>query len=183
MKKMIMMVLLIALILPLAALKVGGVDLPDKLTLGEENLVLNGAGVRTKVIIKVYAGGLYLPAKSDNAANILSEESAISVRMHFIYKEVDEAKLIEAWNEGFVNGGFEAKFAVEIARFNKLFKAPAKKGDIYDIAYLPGTGVQVIKNNVVIGTIENPAFRKAVFSIWLGEKTALPGLKKDMLGN
>jgi hypothetical protein len=177
-----MILLVIAMFLPLAAEKIGGVILPDKLTLGEENLILNGGGVRKKIIIKVYSCGLYLPAINSNVTNILEAKTAISVRMHFIYKEVDQAKLIEAWNEGFVNGGFQNQFAVEIAKFNKMFNAPAKKGDVYDIAYLPAKGLQVIKNGIEVGTIKSPGFRKAVFSIWLGDNSALPKLKKAMLG-
>ena len=182
MRKIIMILLVIAMFLPLVAEKIGGVILPDELTLGEEDLILNGGGVRKKVIIKVYTGGLYLPAKANNATSILNAETAISVRMHFIYKKVDQAKLIDAWNEGFVNGGFQNQFAVEIGKFNKMFNAPALSGDIYDIAYLPAKGVQVIKNGIEVGTIESPGFRKAVFSIWLGENSALPKLRNAMLG-
>jgi len=73
------------------------------------------------------------------------------------------------------------QFAIETSRFNAMFNQPAVKGDVYDIVYLPETGVQVIRNNVVLGTIDNPGFRKAVFSIWLGDDTALPKLKEDLL--
>jgi hypothetical protein len=182
MKKTIVLVMILAVILPLLALNVGGVILPDKMTLGKETLVLNGGGLRKKLIIKVYAGGLYLPAKSNNSAKILADTGAIAFRMNFIYKEVSKDQLVDAWTEGFINSNFEKKYAVEIAKFNKLFSEPAKKGDIYDITYQPGIGVQVIKNNKVLGTIDNPGFRAAVFSIWLGEKTALPELKSALLG-
>jgi len=73
------------------------------------------------------------------------------------------------------------EFAIETSRFNALFNEPAKKGDVYDIVYLPEIGVQVIKNKVVLGTIENSDFRRAVFSIWLGDDTALPKLKEKLL--
>ena len=43
------------------ALKIGGKSLPDTMTLGDTELVLNGAGLRKKLVIKVYAGALYLP--------------------------------------------------------------------------------------------------------------------------
>ena len=47
------------------AAEVGGVRLDDKATVGGQELVLNGAGVRTRAIFKVYVGSLYLPAKAD----------------------------------------------------------------------------------------------------------------------
>ena len=181
MKKIIIVLLVMIMALPVFAMKMGGVILPDKLEIENEDLTLNGAGLRKKVIIKVYACGLYLPQKSNSSEEILAANDAIAIRMHFIYNKVDQKKLIVAWNEGFEKTGALQEFAIETSRFNALFNEPAKKGDKYDIVYLPETGVQVIKNKVVLGTIENSDFRRAVFSIWLGDDTALPKLKENLL--
>lgn len=181
MKKILIIAMLIFILMPLTAKRVGGVLLPDSYYISGEKLDLNGAGLRKKVIIKVYAGGLYLPKPSKNAEEILDANTAINLRMHFIYNEVDQEKLITAWNEGFSAGGFADNFAKEITEFNALFSEPALKGDIYDIAYFPEEGVKVVKNDKVLGIIKNPAFRKAVYSIWLGENTSLPKLKKALL--
>ena len=181
MKKLVIFAMIALMIIPLLAVKVGGVLLPDNLKFGENDLSLNGAGLRKKVVIKVYACGLYLPQKSKSATAILAGDGAIAIRMDFIYKKVDQKKLIAAWNEGFAKTGALQQFAIETSRFNAMFNQPAVKGDVYDIVYLPETGVQVIRNNVVLGTIDNPGFRKAVFSIWLGDDTALPKLKEDLL--
>ncbi len=43
-----------------SAATIGGVDLADGSTAGGQKLVLNGAGLRKKLFIKVYAAGLYL---------------------------------------------------------------------------------------------------------------------------
>ena len=43
-----------------AAREVGGVRFEDQLTLADQALVLNGVGMRVKMIIKVYAVGLYV---------------------------------------------------------------------------------------------------------------------------
>lgn len=182
MRRLVVVILVFLMLLPLLAKKVGGVNLPDQISIENEDLVLNGAGLRKKVIIKVYACGLYLPAQDNSSYNILNAQTAINIRMHFIYNEVDQEKLITAWNEGFDNAGYTSKFSEEITAFNMIFNEPAKKDDIYDIAYIPGIGVQVTKNDVVLGRIEDPAFRKAVFSIWLGDNSALPKLKSALLG-
>ncbi|MDP8219836.1 MAG: chalcone isomerase family protein [Candidatus Stygibacter frigidus] len=181
MKKLITVILVVILSIPLFALKIGGVELPNVLNISNQDLVLNGAGLRKKFVIRVYACGLYLPQKNDSSAEILLSDEPIAIRMNFIYNKVEQEKLITAWNEGFAKTGALQEFAVETARFNALFNEPAKKGDVYDIVYLPETGVQVIKNKVVLGTIENSDFRRAVFSIWLGDDTALPKLKEDLL--
>lgn len=52
----------------LDAASVAGVTLPDTATVGSTRLVLNGLGLRTKFVLKVYVAGLYLPQKSSDAA-------------------------------------------------------------------------------------------------------------------
>src|SRR5438046_9743491 len=46
------------------AADVGGIKLDDKTSVGGQELVLNGAGIRTRAMFKVYVGSLYLPAKA-----------------------------------------------------------------------------------------------------------------------
>ncbi len=170
----------------IAGTDVGGKKLPDSITIGEHKLVFNGAGLRKKLFIKVYAGALYLNAKSKNRAAVLAADEAMAVRMHFIYNGVGPDKLTEAWNEGFdaALGANKASQQKHIDAFNKLFTAEAKTDDIYEIAYLPGKGVQVIVNGKVIGTVNGGLeFKKAVFGIWLGEKSALKDLGDAMLGS
>ena len=52
------------------AADVGGVKLADKMSVGGQELVLNGAGIRTRAIFKVYVGSLYVPAKAATNAEI-----------------------------------------------------------------------------------------------------------------
>ena len=47
------------------ALDVGGVRVPDTAKIGNAELALNGAGIRTRAIFKVYVGALYLPQAPD----------------------------------------------------------------------------------------------------------------------
>src|SRR5215472_15511440 len=54
------------------AAEVAGVKLDDSMTVSGTQLVLNGAGIRTKLGAKVYVAGLYLPAKSADADSIIN---------------------------------------------------------------------------------------------------------------
>src|SRR6185437_13928195 len=47
-----------------SAADIGGVRVEDKASLGGQELVLNGAGVRRKVVFNVYVASLYLPQKA-----------------------------------------------------------------------------------------------------------------------
>ncbi|MFC1489491.1 chalcone isomerase family protein [Thermodesulfobacteriota bacterium] len=164
--------------------EIGGVDLPDSLTAGKDTLLLNGAGLRKKFIIKVYAGGLYLFKKNDDPKKIIAAYEPMAIRMHFIYDGVSSEKLVETWNEGFENatGGNISPIKAEIDMFNAMFTEEAKKNDIYDIIYIPGQGVSVYMKDALKGTIKGLDFKKALFSIWLGDKPADKKLKKGMLG-
>jgi hypothetical protein len=166
------------------AMEIGGVHLPDTLMAGKHPLLLNGAGLRKKVFIKVYAGGLYLEQKLNNPQKIIEADAPMAIRMHFVYDGVSSKKLIDAWNEGFFNGtgGNITPIKAEIDTFNSFFKTEAKKNDVYDIIYLPQQGVSVFIKGELKGTIKGIDFKKAAFSIWLGEKPADKNLKKGMLG-
>jgi len=68
-------VAIVALILSsvLHAAEVGGVKLDDKISLGGQELVLNGAGIRTRAIFKVYVASLYVPQKTADPAGVLAK--------------------------------------------------------------------------------------------------------------
>jgi len=185
MKKLLAMVLVVFMMSPMAVAKqVGNVILPDTLTAGMDELVLNGADFRKKLFIKVYAAGLYLKEKQTDPQKIMDADTPMAIRMHFVYSEVSSKKLVDAWNEGFINGtgGNIAPIKTEIDTFNSFFFQEAKKNDIYDIIYVPDKGVSVYIKGELKGTIKGLDFKRAVFSIWLGEKPADAKLKKKMLG-
>jgi len=185
MKRLLIIFLAVLMLTPMAfAAQIGTVTLPDSLMAGADTLLLNGAGFRKKLFIKVYAGGLYLKQKSADAQTIIDADDPMAIRMHFIYDGVSSKKLIDGWNEGFNNatGGNVATLKTEIDQFNAFFTEEAKKNDIYDIVYLPGEGVRVSFKGELKGTVKGLDFKKALFGIWLGEKPADGKLKKGMLG-
>ena len=183
-KRLLIMVLASLMMTSLAAAKeIGGAKLPDSIVVGEDTLLLNGAGLRKKFFIKVYAGGLYLKQKNQYAQKIIEADEPMAVRMHFIYDGVSSKKLTDGWNEGFgkATGGNILPIKEEIDQFNACFTDEVKTNDIYDIIYNPGQGVSVFFKGTLKGTIEGLDFKKALFSIWLGKKPADSGLKEGML--
>lgn len=166
------------------AKEIGGVNLPDSLMAGQDKLILNGAGLRKKFIIKVYAGGLYLMQKDNDPKKIVDADAPMAIRMQFIYDGVSGKDLVDTWNEGFANatGGNISPIKAEIDKFNGYFIEEAKKNDIYDIIYIPGTGVNLFIKGKLMGIIKGYAFKNALFSIWLGDIPADKNLKKGMLG-
>jgi len=184
-KRFLIAILALQMVSPLAfAMEVGNVHLPDSLKVGENSLILNGAGFRKKLFIKVYAGGLYLQEKQSDPGVIIEADEPMAIRMHFVYHKVSGKKLIKAWNEGFEKAteGNVASLKSRIETFNSFFKEDAKKNDIYDLIYIPGHGVDVYIKRALAGTVQGLDFKKALFAIWLGDKPADSRLKKKMLG-
>ena len=67
----------------LQAAEVAGVKLDEQIKVGAGELVLNGAGLRTKVFVKVYVGALYVTQKSNTPAGLLDAATPrrMSLRM------------------------------------------------------------------------------------------------------
>lgn len=183
-------ILFIALLLTLSgieasAMKIAGVDVPQSVTTENKELLLNGAGIRKKLFIKVYVGSLYLTAKQTTAGKVLADPGAKSIVMNFLYKEVSTKKLVDGWNKGFTDNSSAKEIKAlqgRINQFNNLFTT-VYKGDEIRLDYLPGTGTQVRINGKIKGTVPGEDFHQALLKIWLGSKPAEQNLKDVMLGN
>ncbi len=167
------------------AAEVAGVSLPDKITLADgSQLKLNGAGVRKKFFVTVYAGGLYVSKRSSSVDSILANPDGKRVIMHFLYKEVEKDNLTHGWDKGFEKNLTEEEFSKvkdRLAKFNDMFET-VHKGDVIRLDYLPKRGTQVWVNGKLKGTVKGKDFSRALLKVWLGKKPADKGLKKSMLG-
>ena len=168
-----------------AAREIAGVAVPESVTLKNKALVLNGAGIRKKLFMKIYVCALYLTAKRTAASEILADPEAKRIVMSFLYKEVGVERQVEGWNKGFRdnNSGEELKGLQDrINLFNSLFTT-VRKGDVIRFDYMPEEGTQVWINDTLNGTVPGEDFFAALLKIWLGPKPAEASLKDALLGN
>jgi hypothetical protein len=168
------------------AVEVAGVSLADSVLVGAQDqaLLLNGAGVRKKVFVKVYVGALYLQQKKSEPQAILDDAGPKRMVMHFLYKEVGAKKLADAWSEGFHgNQGAEEMRGLKerLEQFNALFPT-VHRGDRIEIDLLPDRGTVVRLNGKELGSVAGADFARALLEVWLGAKPADKGLKKALLG-
>src|SRR5690554_7143853 len=63
--------------LPSQALTIKGVDVKDTMTLENQKLVLNGAGIRTKWFVEGYIAALYLNEKTSDAQAVIEADEPI----------------------------------------------------------------------------------------------------------
>ena len=173
----------LAIAIPAFALTLAGVNLDDHVTVNGQTLVLNGAGLRKKLFIKVYVGGLYLPAKQSNAAAILGADTPRRQVMHFLYS-VSKAQMCDAWEEGLEQNTKNASAEVK-SSFKTLcsWMEPIPKGNRLVLTYVPGSGTTVEINGKAKGTLPGKATADAILATWIGPDPA-PGqdFKKGVLG-
>ena len=177
--------LAVLLSVPAAARTVEGVSLPETTTARDgSELVLHGAGVRTRFFFDIYVGALYLPATGQPATGILESDQAGRVEMHFLYDEVGREKLADAWRTGFRDNNPESvRSAIgdRLSAFVDFFPA-AVEGDAFVMEYVPGEGTQVRVNGQPRGTIEGDIFFRALLAVFLGPEPADQDMKQGLLG-
>jgi len=173
-----------ALSAPASALTVEGVDLPDTYSAMDTELKLNGAGTRSKWFMDLYVGGLYVPETIDDGQAIINADEPQAITLHIISGMITSDKMKSATMEGFENstGGDLSAIQDDVDTFLDVFSEEIKDGDVFDLVYLPGEGVRVLKNGEERGTIGDLEFKKALFGIWLSDEPAQEDLKEKMLG-
>ncbi len=166
------------------AADVGGVKLDDKVSVGGQELVLNGAGTRTRAVFKVYVGSLYLPAKANTLASVLAKGPR-RVQMNLL-RNLSPDQLVDALVDGLKDNTSEAEFAAikgetdQLVTIMKSF-GEVKEGNIVALDFIDG-GTRVALNGQAKGTIPGEPFNQALTRIWIGDKPVQGDLKKAMLG-
>jgi hypothetical protein len=164
------------------AATVAGVTIDDQITVNNQKLILNGAGLRKKLMFKVYTGALYLPTRQTNPTSIITADTSRRMVMHFLM-DVDKGKIAEAWTEGLVNTP-NASPEVKTA-FTSLasWMEDMEEGQNIVMTYVPGIGTTVEVAGKNKGTLGGKAVADAILSTWIGAKPG-PGadFKKSILG-
>lgn len=186
MKRYLVTLLLAVAVFSALAAEVHGVKVDDTAQVGDSLLVLNGAGVRTKMIFKVYVGALYLAAKKTEAASVIADAGGKRVSLHML-RGLSAEKLAHALDEGLEDNNSAAELtalAPQIKAFRQHITSggAVKEGDVIVLDYIPGKGTQASLNGKALGTTEGDAFNQALLKIWLGEHPVDADLKKAMLG-
>jgi len=170
-----------------AAIDVAGIKFDDTATVGGQALKLNGAGIRTKIVFKVYALGLYLPEKKTTVGDVLATPGAR--RIHIVsMRDLTSDEFGDAFMKGLngnTDGAERTRLLPQTKTFGEMFAAipGLKKGDVLLVDWVPGTGTVCTLNGRKIGeTVQDVAFYNAILRIWLGENPADGSLKPKLLG-
>jgi hypothetical protein len=172
---------------PVGAAEIAGVKLEPTVRVGNQDLKLNGAGIRHRAIFKVYVAGLYLPEVRKSPPEILTLPGARRVTLVML-RDLSNEELARAFIAGVTknsNRDENAKIIPQLQTFGEIFASipELKKGDVLTTDWVPGSGTVIHVNGKKIAEpIPDLAFYNALLRIWLGEKPADAGLKTALLG-
>jgi hypothetical protein len=170
-----------------SAAEVAGVKFDDSVNVAGKELKLNGAGLRTKVIFKVYAAGLYLADKKTTVPEVLASTGPRRVSITML-REVSSDEFGKSFMEG-LNSNTDkverTRILPQTMKFGEVFAQiqTLKKGDQMLLDWIPGEGTQCYLNGKKLGDLmPDVAFYNAVLRIWLGDKPVDSSLKPALLG-
>lgn len=166
----------------LQAGSLAGVTMPDTQQVAGKTLALNGLGLRTKYMVKVYVAGLYLEQKSSDADAIIKADAPKRIVLQFVHG-ASKGQMSDAFNESFNDNTPEAVKTMK-PDIDKLLGAidAVKVGDQMIFTYVPGTGTTYAMNGQDKVTIPGAAFGQVMFSVWFGPKPPTADCKKGLLG-
>lgn len=184
MRKLIIALLALGTAATALAAEVGGVRLDDQVSVGGQELLLNGAGVRTRFMLKVYVASLYLSKKAADLPAVLAAGPR-RIQMNLL-RNLSPEQLVDALVEGLHENNPAPEMSAikvqtdQMVAIIKAFKE-VKEKDVVTLDFVDGA-TKVSLNGESRGAIVGEAFNKALTRVWLGDKPVQADLKKAMLG-
>lgn len=170
-----------------APVELAGVRYPPTVQVAGTALTLNGAGIRWRLVVRVYTAGLYLATK------VNTPEAALSApgpkRLHVVMlRDIDGNDLGKLFTRGMQDNSTREAFGKSIPgtlRMAELFAAKKRlaQGEHFSVDWIPGQGTQILINGKAQGEpIAEPEFFQSLMRIWLGSSPADASLKDALLG-
>ncbi len=171
-----------------AVTEIANVKLEDTITVAGAKLQLNGAGIRYKGPFKVYVGDLYTTKKVSNLDELIAAPGPKRLTMTFL-REINSAdfgKLLTRGMEDNVSKTELSKIVPGMIKMGDIFAANKAfaPGDVCALEWDPAKGLSIwAKGKLQAEPFQDPAFFRALMSIWFGSNPADWKLKDAMLGN
>lgn len=185
--------MLASLMLPLvplqaqAQVKLEGQTFDARARVANQDLALNGVGLRAVAWLKGYAAGLYLPSKSTSADAVLAMPGPKRLQLRML-QEVSTQEFVKAFDRGVKRNTPEADLPALQGRMEQFDAAitsvgKVRKGDVVDLDFVPGQGLMFMHNGKRLGEpVKGDDFYAALLRIFIGPKPTDPELKAGLLG-
>lgn len=170
-----------------AVTDMGGVGFEDKARVGDADLILNGVGLRSMFVIRIYVVGLYLPRRAGDGVQAIAMRGPKRIRLVTL-RDVEAARFLEGLMKGLGKNHSATELAALKSR-SDLFAERIKslghmaKGGTVDLDQLSDGATRLAFNGEPVGeAIPGEDFYRALLKIWLGDKPAQYDLKTGLLG-
>lgn len=169
------------------AVELAGVKVEDAVTVSGTKLQLNGAGIRYKGPFKVYVGDLYTTRRVSSLDDLIAAPGPKRLSMTFL-REINSAefgKLLTRGMEDNVSKQELSKIIPGMIKMGDIFAANKSfaPGDVCSLEWDPAKGLSVYaKGKLQAEPFKDPAFYRALMSIWFGNTPADWKLKDELLG-
>jgi hypothetical protein len=169
-----------------AETEVAGVRFEDSLRLGDRDLRLNGAGVRSVAFVKLYAAALYVPVRSTSAAELLAQTGPRRLAMRMLM-DLGAERLVTALSDGLERNHDAARLAALRPRIERLQATmrsigEVRRGDLVTIDLQDTITRIAVNGRPLPETIAGEDFYAAILRVFLGERPADSDLKRGLLG-
>ena len=160
---------------------------PANATVAGAPLQLNGVGLRSAFIYKVYLAGLYLPAKAATGPAVFAQPGAkrLQVRMLMDGPSDEFAKAFTGGIAKRTPADQVAAMQDRIALFDRTLRSVGnvRKGDVVNLDYVPAAGLTMTVNGKPFGTpVPGADLYAALLQIFVGERPVDAKMKAGMLG-
>ena len=169
------------------AVELAGVKVEDAVTVSGTKLQLNGAGIRYKGPFKVYVGDLYTTRRVSSLDDLIAAPGPKRLSMTFL-REINSTefgKLLTRGMEDNVSKQDLSKIIPGMIKMGDIFAANKSfaPGDVCSLEWDPAKGLSVYaKGKLQAEPFKDPAFYRALMSIWFGNTPADWKLKDELLG-
>ena len=169
------------------AVELAGVKVEDAVTVSGTKLQLNGAGIRYKGPFKVYVGDLYTTRRVSSLDDLIAAPGPKRLSMTFLrdINSTEFGKLLTRGMEDNVSKQELSKIIPGMIKMGDIFAANKSfaPGDVCSLEWDPAKGLSVYaKGKLQAEPFKDPAFYRALMSIWFGNTPADWKLKDELLG-
>ena len=150
-------------------------------------LHLNGVGLRSAFIYKVYLAGLYLPTRAATGPEVFAQTGAKRLQVRMLMDGPSD-EFAKAFTGGIAKRTPAEQVAAmqdRIAAFDRTLRSVGnvKKGDVVNLDYAPATGLTLTVNGKGFGTpVPGADLYAALLDIFVGDRPVDAKMKTGMLG-
>jgi hypothetical protein len=175
-----------------AAVEVQGVALDETVTVGGQQLLLNGAGYRKRGYFKVDVTGVYMPARYTTLEALEKAPGAKRVELAML-QDISGSQASKYFLIDFEASATPQEFAQlinEVSEVGAVYSAlpKIKKGDVINLDWIPGKGLISSLNGQIIQVrgapmnyINNELMARIMVRMYVGGKTPQE-LRDNLLG-